>query len=148
MTIHRVFLAAACLAVAAPASAQFTATTVPPRKPENQARVVTNGDTTKVNLTDSTSVSARMSDMKTWVDSAARSLSLSPPVAADSLQPPTASDSLPVPTQPSPPASRNADDSAVFRDGAPAPATASPLPLIALAGVLSILAGAMLRRRR
>ena len=73
-----------------------------------------------------TAASMRLTNMKTWVDSAAGVLPV-PTTAVDSLA-----------------AAVPASDTVTMRNGARAPATASALPLIALLGATMLVVGAML----
>ncbi len=80
-------------------------------------------------------VATRITNMKTWVDSAA-GITAIPMTAADSLATaPVRTDTASMPAMPAKP---------VMRNGAPAPATASALPLVALIGVGALVAGALL----
>lgn len=94
-------------------------------------------------------------DLQAWVDSAAGSLSAGadpitpiPGAPADSVV--ENADIVPPPpgTRPGalPPAGRQ--PTTTFREGAPAPDTATPLPLLAAVGGVMTAAGAWLRRRR
>jgi hypothetical protein len=87
-------------------------------------------------------VRMRLTDMKTWVDSAAGSVA--PPVSAP--KPPESEPTTPAPLTPDTASvSSVARDSAVrLRHGARAPATASDLPLIALIGAAALAVGTVL----
>lgn len=150
------------------AGAQITTGLTPPPTPrEVQQRVA--AESTVVALRDSVAVAERR-DMRAWVDSAARSLEAGgaavtpmPEVPGDSLlpnpappagapaTPPTA---RPVPsTNPSPVippgGARPAPPPTTrFREGAPAPDTATPLPALLLAAAGLAGGGAALLRRR
>ena len=135
--------AAAMLIVsAAEASAQFTGVVVPPKA--KAAPVVDSVPATVAEMRDSVA-RVNLTNMKDWVDSAAVALTTVPaPVATD-----TALTGIPA----APPVT--ARDTAVraattteFREGAPAPNTATPIPLLALLGVASLAAGLWLLRRR
>jgi len=103
--------------VPATAHAQFT-TFIPPRpKAVDSVKAATAAQTKMA--TDS-AVATQLTNMKTWVDSAA-GIAGPPATTADSL-----AAGLPAPA--------TAADSARFRNGIPAPETASDLPLIALLG--------------
>lgn len=129
--------AAALALTAAPASAQFT-TFVPPKK---QAPADT--ATTQVAAeARADSVQAQtLTDMKVWVDSAARALA----VNVDT----TTLDSLVVDSlagevmQPATPGASTTE----FREGAPAPDTATMFPMLAVAALGCLGAGALLLRR-
>ena len=119
------------------ASAQITTFVPPPRKVDSVKQAIVAEQRTK---TDSV---ARMTltDMKAWVDSAA-GVAETVGVVVDTAAPAT-----PVPVKPRPPVGAT---TTTFSDGAVAPDTASPLPLLALAGLVSLIAGVVLlsgRRR-
>ena len=130
--------------VAVPASAQFTGVVVPP-----PAKAVVVADTVTRTIAERRDSASRVTitNMKDWVDSAAATLGVAPapvpvPVGvADSLQPVPAAPQA-APTMAAPPATTE------FREGAPAPNTATPVPTLALLGLLSLVAGLWLLRRR
>ena len=136
---------------AAPAAAQFTAAVVPPPQPaQPAAAVATHVDTVK---RAQTAAAKTLTGMKAWVDSAALALAQEP-----ATQPDTTARSAAAATAGTPGAGAQSDTSTRrtnvatgevghFRNGARAPATATPLPLLALLGVASLIAGALLRRR-
>lgn len=147
---HKYAVGALLAAAAVPAEAQFTTAVIPPARPRPAEQPMVAADTTRRDTT----VAARLTDMKAWVDSAAGVVAVRPP--ADSAFADTAAitDTLaagdttarvaiddPVGRRASRPPTRQ------FREGAPAPDTASPLALLALLGLGSIVAGAALRRR-
>jgi LPXTG-motif cell wall-anchored protein len=136
--------AAAVLTLSAvPASAQFTGVVVPP--PAKAPPVAAAAAQTIAERRDS-AVRVTMTNMKDWVDSAAATLGVAPaPVVTDSAQPPVAA--APVLTAPAPPATRT-PETTEFREGAPAPNTATPIPMLALAGLVSLTSGLWLLRRR
>jgi hypothetical protein len=143
--VQIVSLAALLVAfVPAAAPAQFTSTVRAPR-PEKPAVVEARQDSLR--RADSTSVVERMSEMREWVDSAAQAIAADAPptdsVALDSagVAPAASGGEIAMAPAPGPPPAR-------FEDGARAPDTATPLPLIALLGMGSMAAGALLRRRR
>ncbi len=142
---EKVFLAALLVALApAAAGAQFTSTVRAPR-PEKPAVAEARQDS--VRRADSVSVVERMSEMREWVDSAAQAIDADAPpagtVAEDTTgtAPAAAGGEVAIAPEPAPPPTR-------FEDGARAPDTATPLPFIALLGMGSMAAGALLRRRR
>ncbi len=113
----------------AAATAQFTTFIPPQNKVADSVKSAVVAE--QKARTDST-VNMQLTNMKTWVDSAAGVVS--PPVtAADSL-----ANNLPA----TPPVS--APDSSALRAGARAPETASALPLLALVGVTALGIGALL----
>ena len=139
-------LLAACIALAlsaaAPAvSAQFTAVVIPPKKPqteESPAVAVTAAKAAK-----DTVLSEKLTDMKAWVDSAAVALAAKPATAIVTDSAP-ATDSSTITRGAGKPL---AEPPAKFRNGAPAPDTATPIPLLLLASAGLIAAGHWIRRR-
>lgn len=151
------------------AGAQITTGLTPPPTPRQvQDRVA--AESTVVAARDSVAVAERR-DMRAWVDSAARSLEAGgaavtpmPDVPGDSLLPnmPPTPGAPPVPSvNPSPvippggarPAAPPTTAPAAppttrFREGAPAPDTATPLPALLLAATALAAGGAALLRRR
>lgn len=144
--------AIAILLAGAEARAQFTTYVQPPRKETKVPAAVTAAQ----EKAKSDSVQrAAITDMKTWVDSAAVALAAG---GADSAGATVARrdtafdrvDSASAPARDTP--SRTRDTAGVpttrFRDGARAPNTASPLPAIALSGAGLLVLGLGLARRR
>ncbi|MDQ3698966.1 MAG: hypothetical protein M3373_13245 [Gemmatimonadota bacterium] len=140
-----IFTAAAIVLAAPSAAAQFT-TAIPPRPtPAESPAAVARADS----LARDTTTSSRLTDMKAWVDSAAVAIDAgapAPAMAADTLRTDTTV-VVPAPAPTDAVERRGATRDAVLRDGAPAPDTASPLPLLALLGAGALAAGAWLRRR-
>lgn len=144
----------ACLAVlalvaAAPAaSAQFTTVVTPPKRPkaEEAPAVATNGQIAR-----DTALNERLTDMKAWVDSAAVALSGKPiaPAPDSSARADTAMKTADSSTAAKPPmnATPASPAPAKFKDGAPAPDTATPIPFLLLAGAGFMAAGRWIRRR-
>lgn len=150
-----ILTAAVALAVTAPAlPAQFTTVVVPPPKEQRPA-------VPRSMLSDSsrdTSTAERLAEMSAWVDSAAVAMGIEP-AAAESLAATVPADTAGEPLAGPPadttggppsdsvdaaaPADRAPDE---FRDGAPAPDTATPFPMLALLGASLIGAGVLLRR--
>ena len=122
--------------LAAPAaSAQFTGLVAPPPRPAPPAELVARaGD-----VTSDTAVERRMTDMKAWVDSAAVAVQAQP---RDTTTPPPVIVETPAAAEPPP-----QEEVSAFREGAPAPNTATPLPALLLLGAGLIAGGAALRRR-
>jgi hypothetical protein len=81
-----------------------------------------------------------MSDMRTWVDSAAVAVAAQSP--QDTATPPVV---IETPQAEAPPAAQ--EEVTAFREGAPAPDTATPLPALLLLGAVLLAGGAALRRR-
>lgn len=143
--------------------AQFTTVVVPP--PKEQRPTVP-----RSMLSDSsrdTSTTKRLAEMSAWVDSAAVAMGIEP-VAAESLATTVPADTTgaplagppadttagppadttggpPTDSLAAPPAAPAAPDE--FRDGAPAPDTATLFPMLGLLGASLIGAGALLRRK-
>ena len=118
------------------ASAQFTTVTRPAPRTDQVAV-----DTTVTRARRDSVARVTLTDLKTWVDSAANvaitaddSLGAAPPPAE------TVAEARPQPTEPRRTTS--------FANGAVAPATASPLPFLAVLGVAAIGLGVLLLRRR
>jgi hypothetical protein len=124
-------LLAVALVVGMPglARAQFT-TFIPPRaKAVDSVKAVVAAQA--VARSDSI-VNTQLTNIKTWVDSAAGTMSAAPTTAADTI---AASTSASVTAR---------SDTVAMRNGRRAPATASALPLIALLGLGAIAAGLLL----
>lgn len=140
--------AAVAAALAAPAlPAQFTTVVQPPEKAKPAAaspQQVAAGDSVRAD----TSAAARLQEMSAWVDSAAVAMG----VDTRDSQPPAPPAVAPIDTTGGPVADSAGmaprRDEPVFRDGAPAPDTATPLPMLALIGTALVGAGVLLRRRR
>ena len=138
--------AAAVLALCSvKASAQFTGVVVPPK-----AKVTATADSTPkavAKLRDSVA-KVNLGNMKDWVDSAAATLG----VPAAPAAPAVTDTAVRVPVAPAPAAHAEnpvpARGTTEFREGAAAPNTATPIPLLALLGLTSLAAGLWLLRRR
>ncbi|HEU4566176.1 MAG TPA: hypothetical protein VFS05_16055 [Gemmatimonadaceae bacterium] len=144
MSLVKMLAAAALLAGASPAAAQFTAA-IPPQRPAKGSAAVAGADTVTAR---DTSTVVRLREMREWVDSAAVALNVNVPPAGDSTARDTTANA------PAAPANAPAAETRVatgevtrFRDGAPAPNTATPLPFVALVGATSLLVGAWMLRR-
>ena len=124
---RRLLVLATIASLPATAHAQFT-TFIPPR-PRAADSVKAAAAVQQKAATDS-AVSAQLTNMKTWVDSAAGIAG--PPV--------TAADSLAAGL----PATATAADTATFGNGIPAPETASDLPLLALVGAALLAIGVLM----
>jgi hypothetical protein len=134
---HTVVMAIALsAALAGPARAQFTTVmTAPVKKPKAAVAEVPQAKRDSITRT-------QLSDMRAWVDSAAgvAVLTQAGDVTQDSLATPR-----PVPSAPT----ASSASTTQFRNGATAPNTASPLPLLALLGVGALaLGGVLLARSR
>ena len=124
MTAAR-FIASLAFVALAPASAaaQFTTFVAPPPRVDTVVIV----DSVAVAPSADSLARANINNMKAWVDSAAGD-------AVDLRSQPTEAGTAPAP--------------GVFTDGAPAPDTATPLPMILAIGAGAMGAGAFLLRRR
>ena len=134
--------------VAAPAAAQFTAVVAPPKPKVEPVAIAALPAAAK---TDSL-VKVTMTNMKDWVDSAAASLGAAVTPALADTTARAGTPPLAVPARPAAPVAPVAPPPAhattEFRDGAPAPNTATPLPLVALLGALTLASGLWLLRPR
>lgn len=120
-----------------PARAQFTAVITPPKKEEPALVAETPAKRDSLKIT-------RLSDMRAWVDSAAGALGAGVPAATA----PIPKDSLPAPVppmvKPDAPVAHQGGD---LRSGARAPDTATPLPLLVVAGALLLAVGLAIKAR-
>lgn len=132
MRIPTLFILVALLA-APGASAQFTGLVTPPPRPAPPVELVARAGDVQADTT----AAARMTDMKAWVDSAAVAVAAQSP--QDTTTPPVV---VETPVAPAP-----QEEVSAFREGAPAPDTATPLPALLLLGAGLIAGGAALRRR-
>lgn len=134
MPHRRLFALSLIVALPAVAAAQFTTFIPPQAKAVDSAKAAVAAQKT---AQADTSLNTRLTNLKTWVDSAAGVVA-TPTPARDSLAAanPTVSprDSVSV----------RASDTATFRNGARAPATASDLPLLALLGAGALGLGALI----
>lgn len=151
ITRHAIIPALVLAASAELLPAQFTTVVVPPPRPERpQVPRSIAGDTS---ILRDTSATKRMQEMSAWVDSAAVAMGIET-AAAESLAVPVPADSVAQPA--GPPAdttgrpvtdtTASREGAARWREGAPAPDTATPLPLVALLGAGLVGAGLYLRR--
>jgi len=131
VTKNRAFLITLLAISPAVAQAQFT-TFIPPRN--KVADSVKAAVVAEQKAQADTSAATRLTNMKTWVDS-----------AAGVVVPVTAADSLAAGLTPD---TTFQMDTLTMRNGARAPSTASTLPLAALAGILAVSLGLALARRR
>ena len=137
MRIHAMI--AAALLVAAPTilGAQFTTPVPPPRasQPAQAAQATAENEARADSIR-----RVQLSDMREWVDSAAVAIAAMP----DTLTVEVDSGEVVV-ERPQPP--RAPEPTTEFREGAPAPETATGLPLLALLGIGALGFGALLLGR-
>lgn len=125
-----VLSAAAALAIGSgTAQAQFTSLVTPPRRPQPAPAMVAQQQAKADSV-----AHVAVTDMRAWVDSAAGSVGAATATPAESTTV-AAPVTTPAP-QPQP--------TTAFREGATAPQTASPLPLLALIGAGALVLGALL----
>lgn len=135
MRIPTTFFVLTILLAAPSASAQFTGLVTPPPRPAAPVELIARaGD-----VSDDTTAAARMSDMKAWVDSAAVAVAAQAP--PDTATPAVVIET-PAAVEPAP-----QEEVSAFREGAPAPNTATMLPALLLLGAGLVTGGALLRRR-
>jgi hypothetical protein len=126
--VRTLFMSAALMFAANVASAQITTYIVPPRPLAPSPLAVATADSARK---DSVAM-ANMTNMKAWVDSAA---GVTVPAHVGGV------DSSALVNDPGRPVT-------TFSDGSVAPATASDLPTLAIAGILGLAIGAALLRNR
>ena len=137
MRIPTILAAALILASPAALEAQFTTLVPPPRDPQpaQGARVAAAQQTRDDSLR-----RVQLSDMRAWVDSAAVAIA----GVRDTLAEIDSGDvALERPALPRP-VGEPRQPTVTFREGAPAPATATGLPLLALLGIGALGIGAVL----
>lgn len=129
----RAFIALVLLAVApAAASAQFTTYIAPPKKVDT-ARTPT---VAQAKATADSATRATLGNMKAWVDSAA---GVTVPPESTAVAMATAdTDAVSTTTQ------TTTRETTTFRNGAPAPQTASDLPMLALIGFAALSLGTVM----
>ena len=132
---RRLLLALSALSIvaaASPAAAQFTTVVTPVKKPVDQAAVQEQQRVAQARA--DTAHRATMQEMSAWVDSVAGAPKPGT-VVADSAAGDVATDSATVTATTKEPATTR------FQDGARAPNTASPLPVLLIAGIGMTLLG-------
>jgi LPXTG-motif cell wall-anchored protein len=125
------------------ASAQFTGVVVPPK-----AKVVVAVDSTPKTVAERRDSVAKVNlgNMKDWVDSAAAKIGVpAAPAATDTA---AAAPLAPAPVARVEDPAAPTRGTTEFREGAAAPNTATPIPLLALLGLSSLATGLWLLRRR
>ena len=144
MRLTMILGAAAALTLSAiPASAQFTSVVIPP--PAKPAPVAQTQTQTIAERRDS-AAKVTMTNMKDWVDSAAATLGVAV-TPVDSARPVIAAPAM-QPEPQAPPTPARHTETTEFREGARAPNTATPVPMLALLGLISLVAGLVLLRAR
>lgn len=126
----------AALLAAPVASAQFTGVVAPPERPAPPVETVASTGA----VTPDSTRAGRMADMRAWVDSAAVAISAQSP--QDTVTPPVVIEQPAAPMEQAP-----APEVSEFREGSPAPNTATPLPALVMLGLALVAGGAALRRR-
>ena len=134
MPIRRLIAFSLIVSMPAAAAAQFTTFIPPQAKVADSAKAAVAAQKT---AQADTSLNTRLTNLKTWVDSAAGVVAPST-LAPDSLATPMP-DSASVATP-----ATNPSDTAALRNGARAPETASDLPMLALIGAVTLALGALL----
>ena len=142
----RILAAAAALLVAGAgeAAAQFTGVVTPPPTPRQPAAVARADSASRNTGARDSANTTRLTDMKTWVDSATVALA---GTGARPRADTTARDSVPAePTVTGVAAGRRGGNAPAptMHDGARAPDTATPLPTLALLGVVAVGVGLVL----
>jgi LPXTG-motif cell wall-anchored protein len=128
MMVRTLFMSAALMLAANVASAQITTYIAPPRPLAPSPLAVATADSAKKDSV----AQANITNMKAWVDSAA---GVTVPAHVGVI------DSTALVNDPGRPVT-------TFSDGSVAPATASDLPTLAIAGILGLTLGAVLLRNR
>jgi hypothetical protein len=128
MMVRTLFMSAALMLAANVASAQITTYIAPPRPLAPSPLAVATADSAKKDSV----AQANITNMKAWVDSAA---GVTVPARVGVI------DSSALVNDPGRPVT-------TFSDGSVAPATASDLPSLAIAGILGLALGAVLLRHR
>ena len=143
------FLGAAAVLtlVSVPASAQFTGVVIPP--PAKAAPVAAQAAPQTIAERRDSATRVTMTNMKDWVDSAAATLGVAPAPAAPAIADTSAATAAATPAaHTGHAAAARPAETTEFREGAPAPNTATPVPTLALLGAISMFAGLWLLRRR
>lgn len=130
MSFRRFMLLALTIGIPSIASAQFT-TFIPPRNAATDSAKAVAAVAQKAQS--DSAINAQLTNMKTWVDSAA-GVASPPTTAADSLAAQSNPSNPPIP----------AADTAMAAAGTRAPQTASDLPLLALIGAGLLVIGTIL----
>ncbi|HTK50474.1 MAG TPA: hypothetical protein VL308_01235 [Gemmatimonadaceae bacterium] len=147
-SLGRAALAAMMIVGAGTAKGQITTFVAsPPRKTEPAQQAAAQQ---REKVAQDSVARVAMTGMKEWVDSASAALAIRPdtvPNAADTAVGTPRVATAPAPKSDSSANARASERQSEFRNGARAPNTATPIPMIALAGVLLIVMGMGLRRR-
>lgn len=145
----RILAAAAALLVAgsSEAAAQFTGVVTPPPTPRQQAAVARADSASRNTGARDSANTTRLTDMKTWVDSATVALggAKAAPRADTTVRDTVTAEATVTGTAAG--RRRAGAQEPAMRDGARAPDTATPLPTLALLGALAVGAGLVLMGR-
>ena len=135
--MRAIFVAALLMVAPAALEAQITTLVPPAREP---TPVTAARDAAEAEARADSIRTVQLSDMREWVDSASVAMAAAPDTAAVEV------DSGEVAME-RPELPRDREPTTEFREGAPAPATATRLPLLALIGIGALGIGAVLVRR-
>ena len=147
-SLGRAALAAMMIVGAGTAKGQITTFVAsPPRKTEPAQQAAAQQ---REKVAQDSVARVAMTGMKEWVDSASAALAIRPdtvPNAADTAVGTPRVATAPAPKSDSSANARASERQSEFRNGARAPNTATPIPMIALAGVVLIVIGMTTRHR-
>ena len=146
--LGRAALAAIMIVGAGTAKAQITTFVAsPPRKIEPAQQAAAQQ---REKVAQDSVARVAMTGMKEWVDSASAALAIRPdtvPTNSDTAVGTPRAATTPAPKSDSSARARTSERQPEFRNGARAPNTATPIPVIGLAGVVLILTGMAMKRR-
>lgn len=144
-SLGRAAFAAILVIAAARADAQITTVIDAPKRPDAKQQAAARREA----VAQDSLARVTMTGMKQWVDSAAAALAIRPDTGKAPASDTAAISARPAPTRAdsAPPVANRPATVPEFRDRARAPATATPIPSIALIGGVMVLIGMLLRRR-